>query len=111
MTRGSCRAGSVNRVVSGATASQPTKESMRVEAACPTACQPCGANGVQLAACDQRAEPATATTTTASSRPTSSNWAVAEARSPPAASAMTASSSSAAISARPSLPPPVSSVT
>ena len=53
MTRGSCRAGSVNRVVSGATASQPTKESMRVEAACPTACQPCGANGVQLAACDE----------------------------------------------------------
>ena len=53
MTRGSCRAGSVNRVVSGATASQPTKESMSVEAACPTAGQPCGANGVQLAARDR----------------------------------------------------------
>ena len=99
MTRGSCRAGSVNRVVSGATASQPTNESMRVEAACPTACQPCGANGVQLAACDEPAEPATAITTTASSRPTSSNWAVAEARSPRAASAMTASSSTAPTSA------------
>jgi hypothetical protein len=37
ITRGSCRAASANRVVIGATASQPTKDSMSVVAACPTA--------------------------------------------------------------------------
>ncbi len=49
ITRGSCRDGSANRVVSGATASQPTNDSISVVAACPTDSQPCGANGVQLA--------------------------------------------------------------
>src|ERR1700728_391637 len=52
-TRGSCLDGSANRVVSGATASQPTKDSISVDAACPTACQPCGANGIQFVACDE----------------------------------------------------------
>src|ERR1700722_3617775 len=47
--RGSCRAGSANRVVSGATASQPANENISVAAALPTESQPCGANGVQLA--------------------------------------------------------------
>ena len=68
VTRGSCRAGSRNLVVSGATASQPTKESIRVEAARPTASQPWGANGAQLAARSAVADPATAITTTTISR-------------------------------------------
>ena len=46
--RGSCRAGSANRVVSGATASQPANENISVAAALPTESQPCGANGIQL---------------------------------------------------------------
>ncbi|HMG62372.1 MAG TPA: hypothetical protein VK599_05435, partial [Streptosporangiaceae bacterium] len=50
MTRGSCRAGLANRAVSGATASQPTNDSISVAAARPMASQPCGANGVQFAA-------------------------------------------------------------
>ncbi len=45
--RGNCRAGSANRVVSGATASQPAKENISVAAALPTDSQPCGANGAQ----------------------------------------------------------------
>src|SRR5579862_3301937 len=48
--RGNCRDGSAKRVVSGATASQPTNENISVAAALPTVSQPCGANGVQLAA-------------------------------------------------------------
>ena len=110
-TRGSCLAGSANRAVSGATASQPTKDSISVDAACPIACQPCGANGVQLAACEAGADPATATITTTSSSATSTSCAPAEVRRPPAASASTAISSAAAISARSGRPPPVSSVT
>src|SRR6202008_1091894 len=62
--RGSCRDGSAKRVVSGATASQPTNENISVAAALPTESQPCGANGVQLLARAAAAEPATATTTT-----------------------------------------------
>ncbi len=66
--RGSCRAGSAKRVVSGATASQPTKENISVAAALPRESQPCGANGVQLLARAAAADPATATTTTPVSR-------------------------------------------
>ncbi len=62
--RGSCRAGSANRVVSGATASQPANENISVAAALPTESQPCGANGVQLLARAADADPVTATTTT-----------------------------------------------
>src|SRR5207245_11307645 len=76
-TRGSCRAGSANWAVSGATASQPTNDSISVVAAWPTASQPCGANGVQLAACAEAADPATATMTTTITRLTMSSWAVA----------------------------------
>ena len=68
--RGSCRAGSANRVVSGATASQPANENISVAAALPTDSQPCGANGVQLPIRAAGADPATATTTTTVSRPT-----------------------------------------
>src|SRR5215467_3406248 len=46
--RGNWRDGSAKRVVSGATASQPTNENISVVAAVPTESQPCGANGVQL---------------------------------------------------------------
>ena len=66
--RGSCRDGSANRVVSGATASQPANENISVAAALPTESQPCGANGVQLPARAAVADPATATTTTPVSR-------------------------------------------
>lgn len=45
ITRGSWRDGSANRGVSGATASQPTNESISVDAACPMPVQPSGANG------------------------------------------------------------------
>jgi hypothetical protein len=109
--RGSCRAGSANRVVSGATASQPAKENISVAAALPTESQPCGANGVQLATRAAVADPATATTTTTVSRLTRTSWAEALARSPAAARPMTISSSAAATAARASCPPPVSSVT
>ena len=68
ITRGNCRDGSANRVVSGATASQPTNDSISVVAACPTDSQPCGANGVQLASRAEVADPVTATTTTPISR-------------------------------------------
>ncbi len=109
MTRDSWPARS--RPVSGATASQPTKESIRVEAARPMDSQPCGANGVQFAGRAADAEPATAVTTTAISRATSSNWASADARTPPVARPSTASSNPAAMAARTSGPPPVSAVT
>src|ERR1700728_4514029 len=56
--RGSCRAGSAKRVVSGATASQPANENISVAAALPTESQPCGANGVQFAARAAVADPA-----------------------------------------------------
>src|SRR5439155_97421 len=68
MTRDSWPARS--RPVSGATASQPTNESISVAAARPTDSQPCGANGVQLAGRAAGAEPATAVTTTAISSAT-----------------------------------------
>ncbi len=109
-TRGNCRAGLVNRVVSGATASQPTKDSISVAAAWPTASQPWGANGAQLAARAAWADPATATPTTVTSRPTSRSCAVLLVRSPTAARASTTSSSSAATLACASRPPPVSAV-
>src|SRR5215471_21239598 len=66
--RGSCRDGSANRVVSGATASQPANENISVAAALPTESQPCGANGVQLPARAAVADPAAATMTTTVSR-------------------------------------------
>ncbi len=99
-TLGSCRDGFAKRVVSGATASQPTNDSISVVAACPMGHQPCGAKGVQLAARADAAEPATATATTPISRPTRMSWAPVLARSPPAASASTVSSSTAAAAAR-----------
>ena len=68
IARGSCRGGSLNWVVSGATASQPANENISVAAALPIDSQPCGANGVQLATWDAVADPATATTTTTASR-------------------------------------------
>lgn len=73
MTRGSCRAGSANREVSGATASQPTNDSISVDAARPIDGQPCGANGTQFAARADGVDPATATTTTAISSATSTS--------------------------------------
>jgi hypothetical protein len=97
ITRVSCRRGSRNRVVSGATASQPTNDSMSSAAACPTAAHPCGANGAQFAARAIRADPLTATVTTTMSSATSSSWAVALLRSPPAARASTTSSSKPAM--------------
>ena len=109
MTRDSWPARS--RPVSGATASHPTNESIKVEAARPTESQPCGANGVQLAGRAACAEPATAVTTTAISSPTSSSWASALALAPPTARPSTASSSPAATAPRTSGPPPVRAVT
>jgi hypothetical protein len=109
--RGSCRPGSAKRVVSGATASQPTNENISVVAALPTESQPCGENGAQLAARAAAAEPVTATTTTAVSRLTRTTCAVALARRPPAARPMTVSSSTAVTAARANWPPPVRSVT
>ena len=73
--RGSCRDGSAKRVVSGATASQPAKENISVAAALPTESQPCGANGVQLAARAAAPTRSTATTTTTVSRLTRTSWA------------------------------------
>ena len=70
-TRGSRRRALPNRAVSGATASQPTNDSMITEAALPTAAQPCGANGCQLAIRADGADPATPATTTATSSTTS----------------------------------------
>jgi hypothetical protein len=110
-TRGSCRAGLANRVVSGATASQPTNDSISVAAACPTASQPCGANGCQFAARADPAEPATATTITVSSTLTRMSWTAVPARSPPAARISTAASSAAPTTARVSWPPPANLVT
>ena len=109
MTRDSWPARS--RPVSGATASQPTNESIRVAAARPMDSQPCGANGVQLAGRAAGDEPATAVTTTTISSATSSNWAIVLARTPPSARPSTASSRPAATAPRASGPPPVSAVT
>ena len=111
ITRGSWRPGLRSRAVSGATASQPTNDSISVDAARPMDGQPCGANGVQLAARAAGAEPATATTTTAMSSPTSTSWAAVVARTPPRARPSTASSSALATRARMSWPPPARSVT
>jgi hypothetical protein len=111
VTRGSSRSGRANRAVSGATASQPANDSIRVAAARPTAAQPSGANGAQLAARADGADPATATTTTTISSPTSPSWAAVLARTPPRARPSTASSSAPATAARISWPPPASSVT
>src|SRR6185437_8475065 len=83
--RGSCLAGFAKRVVSGETASQPTKENISVDAALPTDIQPCGANGVQLLSRSAGADPVTATTTTTISRVTSTIWIAVPARSPQAA--------------------------
>src|SRR5712691_1289017 len=109
--RGSCLDGFAKRVVSGATASQPTKENISVDAALPTDIQPYGANGVQLLIRSAEADPATATTTTTVSRATSTSWIEVPARSPQAARPITISSSAAAMAARASWPPPVRSVT
>ncbi|HEY2286679.1 MAG TPA: hypothetical protein VGH88_13140 [Streptosporangiaceae bacterium] len=111
VTRGSSRSGRANRVVSGATASQPANDSIRVAAARPTAVQPCGANGAQLAAWADGADPATATTTTTTSSPTSPSWAAVLARTPPRARPTAASSSAPTTAARISWPPPARSVT
>jgi hypothetical protein len=111
ITRGSWRAGSLNRAVIGATASHPTNESISVEAARPIDSQPCGANGVQFAARAAGAEPATATTTTTISSAMRTSWAAVVARTPPRARPSTASSMPPATVARMSWPPPVSSVT
>jgi len=70
ITRGSCLSGRANRVVSGATASHPTNESISVVAARPTAIHPCGANGLQLPVLAEAADPATATAMSVTSRPT-----------------------------------------
>src|SRR5215468_6895663 len=67
--RGNCRDGFAKRVVSGATASQPTNENISVVAALPTDSQPCGMNGAQLPARAAAADPATATTTTTVTTP------------------------------------------
>lgn len=69
-TRGSWRRGFAKRVVSGATASQPTKENISVAAALPIDSQPCGANGDQLPARALLAEPTDATATTTVRMPT-----------------------------------------
>ena len=109
ITRVSCRRGSRNRVVSGATASQPTKESISSAAAWPTAVHPCGANGAQFAARAIGAAPLTATVTTTMSSATISSWAVVLLRSPPAARVSTTSSSSPAMAAwAPASPAPCS---
>src|SRR5256885_7502149 len=94
MTRDSWPARS--RPVSGATASQPTNESISVAAARPTDSQPCGANGVQLAGRAAGAQPATAVTTTTISSATSSNSAILPAQKPPNARPSTPTSSPAA---------------
>ncbi len=111
MTRGSWRSGSRNRVVSGATASQPTNDSIRVAAARPIALHPCGANGAQWLARAPGAEPVTAITMITISSATSTSWAVLLARTPPRARASTTSSSTAATAQRASGPPPVTPVT
>ena len=49
ITLGSCRCGLAKRVVSGATASQPTNDSIRVVAARPTGGQPSGASSASQA--------------------------------------------------------------
>ena len=82
--------------MSGAIASQPTKEKITTAAARPTAVQPCGANGVQLLARADPAEPITATATITISTPTSTSWADVVVRAPPSPSASTTSSTAAA---------------
>src|SRR5215467_14145702 len=84
ITLGSCLEGLANRVVSGATASQPTNDSIRVVAAWPTESQPCGANGLQRSICAYRPDPMTETATTVISKATSTSCAPALARSPAA---------------------------
>src|SRR5215472_7136553 len=111
ITRGSCLAGLANRVVSGATASQPMNDSISVVAARPTDGHPCGANGVQFAVVTDEADPATATVTSVISKPTKTSWTPVLARSPIAARTRTASSSSAAATDVASRPPPIRSVT
>jgi len=111
MTFGSCLAGRANRAVSGATASQPTNESISVAAACPTDIQPCGANGLQYPILAEAAEPATATVMTATSRPTSRSCAPVLVRSPLIARTITTMSSSPATAAVAERPPPASRVT
>src|ERR1700691_5645418 len=110
ITRGSWRAGSRKRPVSGATASQPTNENISVDAARPTDTQPGGANGDQLAARAAGAVPATATTMTSISSETRTSCADVVARMPPDARARTVSSRIAAMAHR-TAGPPVRSVT
>src|SRR5262249_23645433 len=105
-TRGSCRPGSAKRVVSGATASQPTNENISVAAALPTDSQPCGANGVQLPARADPAEPPAATITTTVSTLTRTTSAAA----PRAAGPRPVSGAAAGRGAGASWPPPVRSV-
>ena len=105
-TRGSRRRALPNRAVSGATASQPTNDSMITEAALPTAAQPCGANGCQLAIRADGADPATAATTTATSSTTSTICTPVLARIPASARPSTASSRPAATAVAIAWPPP-----
>ena len=111
MTRGSSRSGLPNRLVSGATASQPTNDSISVAAARPIAPQPCGANGAQLPARAAGAEPPTAIAMITISNATRTSWAALLARTPPRARPITTSSSTAATRLRASRPPPVRLVT
>ncbi|MDT7592540.1 MAG: hypothetical protein QOD82_1575 [Pseudonocardiales bacterium] len=111
MMRGSWRAGSRSRAVSGAMASQPTKDSISTEAALPTDAQPCGANGVQLVALAADTDPSTATSTRPISTATSTNCAVVVVRAPPNVSASTTPSSSAAAATLTVRPPPSSTPT
>jgi len=67
ITLGSCRCGLAKRVVSGATASQPTNDSIRVVAARPTGGQPSGASSASQATIE--AGPASAAARPGSSRP------------------------------------------
>jgi Lrp/AsnC family leucine-responsive transcriptional regulator len=106
MTRGSWRAGSPSRAVSGAIASHPTKESISADAARPTAAAPCGANGVQCSARAAGAEPSTATATSTTSTPTRASCTEVVARAPAAVTASTIPSSPAAATAMAVRPPP-----
>jgi hypothetical protein len=105
-TRGSRRRALPNLAVSGATASQPTNDSMITAAALPTEAQPCGANGRRLPSCADVADPATAATTTATSRVTSSICTAVLARIPARDRPSTASSRPAATTVATAWPPP-----
>jgi len=111
MIRGSWRAGSRSRAVSGAMASQPTNDSISTEAAPPSEAQPCGANGVQLANRAACAEPSTATTTSPISTATSTSCAAIVARAPPKVSAITTASNTAPAATPAARPPPSSAPT